>query len=122
VALADRDPPNLGHAVGHQTGGVPLREGDLERRPGGRCGQCRHEHREPRCEQPPAPHADILPALYPRCMAESESCWRCGATMLWIQSTWQCPRCKWKLGCCEGDPQTCTDFAPEQVAAEPAGR
>jgi len=26
--------------------------------------------------------------------------------MEWRHGTWQCPRCKFKLGCCEGDPQT----------------
>jgi hypothetical protein len=47
----------------------------------------------------------------------AESCWRCGAEMLWVQSTWQCPRCKWKLGCCEGDPQTaCEVEVPARVA------
>jgi hypothetical protein len=35
-----------------------------------------------------------------------ESCWRCGAAMEWRQSTWQCNRCHFKLGCCEGEPQS----------------
>lgn len=39
-------------------------------------------------------------------MAETESCWRCGAAMEWRHGTWQCARCRFKLGCCEGDPQT----------------
>jgi len=32
-----------------------------------------------------------------------ELCLRCGAKMEWRQSTWQCPRCHFKLGCCEGE-------------------
>ena len=36
----------------------------------------------------------------------AESCLRCGAPMEWRQSTWQCPRCHFKLGCCEGEPQS----------------
>ena len=34
---------------------------------------------------------------------------RCSAEMEWRHATWQCPRCKWKLGCCEGEPQTACD-------------
>ena len=33
----------------------------------------------------------------------TESCWRCGSEMEWRQSTWQCPHCLFKLGCCEGE-------------------
>jgi hypothetical protein len=40
-------------------------------------------------------------------MTDQELCWRCPTTMVWVHGTWQCPRCKFKLGCCEGDPQTC---------------
>jgi hypothetical protein len=29
--------------------------------------------------------------------------------MEWRHATWQCPRCSFKLGCCEGDPQTPCD-------------
>ena len=32
----------------------------------------------------------------------AESCVRCGAAMEWRHQTWQCPRCRFKLGCCEG--------------------
>jgi hypothetical protein len=32
-----------------------------------------------------------------------ELCLRCGAEMDWRQGTWQCPRCRFKLGCCEGE-------------------
>ena len=37
--------------------------------------------------------------------------------MEWRHGTWQCPRCRFKLGCCEGDPQTNCDARP---AAAPA--
>ena len=42
-------------------------------------------------------------------MTEAEKCWRCSATMEWRHGTWQCGRCRFKLGCCEGDPQTACD-------------
>jgi len=32
-----------------------------------------------------------------------ERCLRCGAAMEWRHQTWQCPRCRFKIGCCEGD-------------------
>jgi len=32
----------------------------------------------------------------------TESCLRCGAAMDWRHGTWQCPRCRFKIGCCEG--------------------
>ena len=32
-----------------------------------------------------------------------ELCLRCGAEMVWRHSSWQCPKCRWKLGCCEGE-------------------
>jgi hypothetical protein len=32
-----------------------------------------------------------------------EKCLRCGAPMDWRHQTWQCPRCRFKLGCCEGE-------------------
>ncbi|HTO25837.1 MAG TPA: hypothetical protein VMJ49_08030 [Gaiellaceae bacterium] len=38
-----------------------------------------------------------------------EACLRCGAAMEWRQSTWQCPRCRFKLGCCEGEAGDCRD-------------
>jgi hypothetical protein len=37
----------------------------------------------------------------------AERCWRCAHEMRWVHGTWQCPRCKLKLGCCEGEPQSC---------------
>ncbi|MFL5980600.1 MAG: hypothetical protein ACJ74D_13070 [Gaiellaceae bacterium] len=32
-----------------------------------------------------------------------ELCLRCGKEMEWRHGTWQCPHCRWKLGCCEGE-------------------
>jgi len=32
-----------------------------------------------------------------------ERCLRCGAPMEWRHQTWQCLRCRFKLGCCEGE-------------------
>jgi hypothetical protein len=47
-------------------------------------------------------------------MTETELCWRCPTPMEWRHGTWQCPRCHFKLGCCEGDPQTpCEVLVPE---------
>lgn len=51
---------------------------------------------------------------------EAERCLRCGAAMEWRHQTWQCPRCAFKLGCCEGEPQTACDLG-DQVLAERAG-
>jgi hypothetical protein len=42
----------------------------------------------------------------------AEACWRCGAVMRWLHGTWQCGRCRFKVGCCEGEPQTACDAAP----------
>jgi hypothetical protein len=55
-------------------------------------------------------------------MTEAERCWRCPTLMEWRHGTWQCPRCKFKLGCCEGEPQSCTDVVREAMAIEPARR
>jgi hypothetical protein len=44
----------------------------------------------------------------------AESCLRCGAAMEWRHQTWQCPRCRFKLGCCEG---ACGETAAEAEAA-----
>jgi hypothetical protein len=42
------------------------------------------------------------------CMS-AEKCLRCGEEMAWRHGTWQCPRCRFKLGCCEGEaPDECT--------------
>jgi len=32
-----------------------------------------------------------------------ERCLRCSAQMEWRHGTWQCPKCRFKLGCCEGE-------------------
>ena len=45
-------------------------------------------------------------------VAEVEMCWRCPTPMAFVHGTWQCPRCKFKLGCCEGDPQTNCEAQP----------
>jgi len=37
----------------------------------------------------------------------TEYCLRCGNEMEWRHGTWQCSRCRLKLGCCEGEPQSC---------------
>ncbi|HET7045606.1 MAG TPA: hypothetical protein VFI37_12215 [Gaiellaceae bacterium] len=50
-------------------------------------------------------------------MAEPEKCLRCGAEMEWRHGTWQCSRCRLKLGCCEGEPQSGPDGA-----CDPPGR
>jgi len=39
--------------------------------------------------------------------AERELCPRCGAELDWRHQTWQCPRCWFKLGCCEGETPLC---------------
>ena len=36
-----------------------------------------------------------------------EICLRCGAHMEWRHSTFQCPRCRFKIGCCEGETGAC---------------
>ena len=45
---------------------------------------------------------------------DSEPCLRCGAAMEWRHQTWQCPRCAFKLGCCEGEPQSCSSAAADK--------
>jgi hypothetical protein len=63
------------------------------------------------------PHAsDVLRTPYSLTVTEIESCWRCGANMEWRHGTWQCGRCHFKLGCCEGDPQTACDVQEPFVA------
>jgi hypothetical protein len=37
-----------------------------------------------------------------RAAPEVERCLRCSAPMEWRHQTWQCPVCRFKLGCCEG--------------------
>jgi len=36
-----------------------------------------------------------------------EICMRCGAHMEWRHATYQCPRCRFKVGCCEGETGDC---------------
>jgi hypothetical protein len=50
-------------------------------------------------------------------MAVVEMCWRCPTPMTWLHGTWQCSRCKFKLGCCEGEPQSCNDQVGVQATA-----
>lgn len=38
----------------------------------------------------------------------TEPCWRCGTAMEWRHSTLQCPRCHFKIGCCEGRTAECS--------------
>ncbi len=54
--------------------------------------------------------------------AVAEKCWRCGAEMEWRQSTWQCNRCHFKLGCCEGAPQSACEMQERSDVAAHAGR
>jgi len=35
--------------------------------------------------------------------------------MEWRHGTWQCPRCRFKLGCCEGEPQSCFTSSSQQA-------
>jgi hypothetical protein len=39
--------------------------------------------------------------------ANVEICMRCGAGMEWRHGTFQCPRCRFKVGCCEGETGEC---------------
>ena len=38
-----------------------------------------------------------------------ETCPRCNAEMEWRHGTFQCPKCRLKLGCCEGETGDCRD-------------
>jgi len=53
-------------------------------------------------------------------MSEIEMCWRCPTPMSWVHGTWQCARCRFKLGCCEGDPQTACDGQERAPSSAPA--
>ena len=48
---------------------------------------------------------DLRPAPYSLGVIEKvvELCLRCGAEMEWRHGTWQCVKCRFKLGCCEGE-------------------
>ena len=39
----------------------------------------------------------------------TETCPRCSAAMEWRHGTFQCPRCRLKIGCCEGETGDCRD-------------
>ena len=52
-------------------------------------------------------------------MTETELCWRCPTPMAFVHGTWQCPRCRFKLGCCEGDPQTQCELQEPRAAQLP---
>jgi hypothetical protein len=39
--------------------------------------------------------------------------------MRWVHGTWQCTRCRFKLGCCEGEPQTTCEPPEERSRAAP---
>ena len=45
-----------------------------------------------------------------------------GAAMEWRHQTWQCPRCRFKIGCCEGDSCEASDSAgagtPRRISEE----
>jgi hypothetical protein len=43
---------------------------------------------------------------------EVEICLRCGAAMEWRHGTFQCPRCRLKIGCCEGETGDCLPERP----------
>jgi hypothetical protein len=47
-----------------------------------------------------------------------EMCLRCGAGMEWRHGTFQCPRCRFKIGCCEGETAECRD---EPTVRPPSG-
>jgi hypothetical protein len=46
---------------------------------------------------------------FARMTAVKEICLRCGAEMEWRHGTWQCAKCRFKLGCCEGEAGDCRD-------------
>jgi hypothetical protein len=49
--------------------------------------------------------SDVLATPYSSAVVEKvvELCLRCGAEMEWRHGTWQCAKCLFKLGCCEGE-------------------
>ena len=116
MPLPDRDLPNLGDAVGHLAHAPALREDDLQADVRRRGSRRRGEHDETAREQEPhAGNVTVRANPYAPLMAETELCWRCRTPMAFVHGTWQCPNCKLKLGCCEGEPQTACD-AQEPLA------
>jgi hypothetical protein len=70
----------------------------------------------PTTQRPPAHPADAVsseamttprPAAAKQ-TAATEQCLRCGAAMEWRHGTFQCPRCRFKIGCCEGLTGECS--------------
>ena len=47
-------------------------------------------------------------AAAPSDHSAAEPCWRCGTAMEWRHATLQCPRCHFKIGCCEGPTAECS--------------
>ena len=84
------------------------RRARADRRPRGAARRSREADRAPRRRRgrPGRP-----PALVASTAMEAERCLRCAAAMEWRHGTWQCPRCRFKLGCCEGEPQTSCERA-----------
>lgn len=65
-------------------------------------------------EAPPEA-SSVLPASYARSVSAEpyrEPCPRCGAPLEWRHQTLQCPRCRFKAGCCEGQTGECVSAAP----------
>ena len=50
---------------------------------------------------------DGAPVVSPAPAVPAEPCWRCGTAMEWRHATLQCPRCHFKVGCCEGPTADC---------------
>jgi hypothetical protein len=48
----------------------------------------------------------------------TEICLRCGAAMEWRHGTFQCPRCRFKVGCCEGETGECRPDPPRVARTE----
>jgi hypothetical protein len=52
------------------------------------------------------------PEREPTTASHVDPCWRCGAAMEWRHATLQCPRCRFKIGCCEGLTGDCLEPLP----------
>jgi hypothetical protein len=55
-------------------------------------------------------------------VSEAERCLRCSDEMEWRHGTWQCPRCRFKLGCCEGQPSCGEPFEAASASSEATSR
>lgn len=40
--------------------------------------------------------------VHPQMIQGASICPRCGQLMIVVHSSFQCPKCKFKVGCCEG--------------------